>query len=76
MQYLNEMKPLGAFIENTVRPILAQLKECKTDLSIGDLEGVVKKLVITHIVCLFLSLIRDVSIALIIGWVICTTRLL
>lgn len=76
MQYLNEMKPLGAFIENTVKPILIELRLAKADLAIEDLEGVLKKLVLTHIICLFLSLIRDVSIALIIGWVICTTQLL
>ena len=75
MQYLNELKPLGAFIENTVRPILAELRLCKADLTLSDLEGVLKKLAITHCICLVFSVIRDISIAVIIGWVICKTQL-
>lgn len=76
MLLLNEMKPLGAFIENTVRPILAELRLCKADLTLSDLEEVLTKLAITHTICLVFSVIKDISITLIIGWVICKTQLL
>jgi len=76
MLSLNDMKPLGAFIENTVRPILAELKESGLDIKMEDIHKITTKLVVAHTICLIFSTIKDVAIYLAIGYFICKTLLL
>lgn len=72
---IDDIKPLGAFIENTVRPMLAELKECGVDLKIESIEPLMTKLAIAHVFSMFISALRDIIVVCIIGYIICTTSL-
>ena len=71
---IDDFKPLGAFIENTVRPIMLELKSMGIDISIDGLNKTLNKLVIAHIVSTVFYTIRDITVIAIIGYVVCTMQ--
>lgn len=80
MLSLNDIKPLGAFIENTIRPVLA---ECGDILYEFQRQGInvtqenlieyTKTIAHIHLKTIIIQAIRDITIALIIAGVLWTT---
>lgn len=72
MLSLSDIKPLGAFVENTIRPILAEfselLKECQKqgiNLTEENIVRVVKQITGLHLKTVIIQAIRDITIAII-----------
>ena len=77
MLSLNDIKPLGAFVENTIRPIINEfselLKECKAqgiNLTEDNIIRVVKQVTHLHLRTIMMQAIRDIVIALIVAGII------
>lgn len=80
MLSLNDIKPLGAFIENTIRPVLS---ECGDILHEFQRQGInvtqdnlikyTKTIAYIHLKTIIIQAIRDVVIAIIIAGVLWTT---
>jgi len=77
---LNDFKPLGAFIENTIRPIIqeagdiiAELQRAGIGLTEENISNLVTKIVDAHIKTVFIESIKTIIIAGIIAytWMIC-----
>ena len=66
---IDDFKPIGAFIENTIRPIMSELKSMGVDISMDGLNKALTKLVIAHIVSSIFYTIRDITVIAIIGYV-------
>ena len=72
-----DLKPYGAFIENTIRPLLEEFKWLlleleKKGLKISEqsLGQIIKQVAKLHMKSLMISLMRDVIVTLIIGFVV------
>ena len=66
-----DLKPYGAFIENTVRPLLEELKEIKVIRDI-DLNCAIKQMLRVHIFWTIFDFLKTVISTAIIGYVVCT----
>lgn len=80
MLSLNDIKPLGAFIENTIRPVLAEAGDILSEfqrqgitITQDNLIAYTKTIAHIHLKTIIIQAIRDVIIALIIGGIIWTT---
>ena len=71
---IDDFKPLGAFIENTVRPIMSELKTLGLDISIDGINKVLGKIVLAHIISSFFYMVRDITVIAIIGYIVWTMR--
>ena len=71
---LNDMKPLGAFIENTIRPLLSELKESGIDIKVVNLEKTLFNLGLTHIFTTFINALRDIIVVCIITYICMTLQ--
>lgn len=71
MPNLNDFKPLGAFIQDTIKPIIEELKAMGVDINIDGLNKALTKLVISHTLSVFLYCVRDIITVLVIGYFIC-----
>ena len=72
-----DLKPYGAFIENTIRPLLEEFKWLlleleKKGLKISEqsLGQIIKQVAKLHMKSLMISLMRDVTVTLIIAFVV------
>jgi len=79
MLSLNDIKPLGAFIENTIRPVIKECREILDELNRQgipitelSLKRLVKNIANLHFKTIVVQAIRDVVIALIVSGVIWT----
>lgn len=80
MLSLNDIKPLGAFIENTIRPVISECKEILEEFKRQGLDVTEDRLVAytktiagLHLRTIVIQAIRDIIIAIIIAGVIWTT---
>lgn len=74
---LDEIKPLGAFVENTLRPFLAEfkeildeLKEAGINLENEDIIEYSKIIANLHLRTVFVQAVRDITIGVIIAFVL------
>lgn len=77
---IDQMKPLGAFIENTIRPLLDEVQwffeECdKRNIPVSkeNINIMINFISDCWVKGLIIKLIQNVIIALIIGFVVCKT---
>ena len=70
---IDDFKPLGGFIENTVRPIISELKEAGFQIEMDGLNKALTKLVITHVVSTIFYCIRDITVISVIAYIVCKT---
>ena len=77
MLSLNDIKPLGAFIENTIRPfileakdILSEFERQKIPITESNISSFIKKISIIHLRTIIIQAIRDIIIAIIIATVL------
>lgn len=75
MQLLNDFKPVGAFIENTVRPIISELKDLGIELDIAKVEDLFTKVAIAHVMSTFITALKDIIIVCTIGYLCLIYRL-
>jgi len=73
---IDDFKPLGAFIENTVRPILIELRRLGIELELEEINRVVFKLGAVHVLSVIFYCIRDIVVVLTLGYITCKTYLL
>ena len=66
-----DLKPYGAFIENTIRPLISELDRLGLRLDEKSLNSAILKAGIFHVVSTVLLVLRDVIVTIIIGFVIC-----
>jgi len=78
MLSLNDIKPLGAFIENTIRPliqesgdILFEFQRQGINITADNLIQFTKKVAHLHLRTVIIQAIRDIIIAIIIAGVLC-----
>lgn len=81
MLSLNDIKPLGAFIENTIRPviqeasgILAEFQRQGINVTADNLTEYTKQITNLHLRTVIIQAIRDIIIAIIIAGVLWTIR--
>jgi hypothetical protein len=68
-----DLKPYGAFVENTVRPLIAELAQLGLRLDEKSLNSAIWKAGIFHVISTFLAISRDIIICLIILKIVCKT---
>lgn len=80
MLSLNDIKPLGAFIENTIRPVLAEAGDILFEferqgikVTQENLIEYTKTIAYIHLRTVIIQAIRDIIIAIIIAGVLWTT---
>ena len=71
---LNDIKPLGAFIENTIRPIIAEFGDLLFEfqrqgiqVTEHNITNLCKSVAYIHLKTVVIQAIRDVIIAVIVG---------
>lgn len=74
MLSLNDIKPLGAFIENTIRPliqeagdILAEFQRQGISVTEKNITEYTKRIALLHLRTIIIQAIRDIIIAIIIA---------
>lgn len=79
---LNDIKPLGAFIENTIRPLVAEAKDILSEfekqgfpLTEKRIIAFSKTIATLHLRTVIIQAIRDIIIAIIIAGVLWKTQL-
>ena len=65
-----DLKPYGAFLETSVRPLIEELKEIKVIKNI-DLDCAIKRMVQIHIFWTIFDFLKTVISTAIIGCVVC-----
>ena len=77
---LNDIKPLGAFIENTIRPLIEESKEILNEfqrqginVTSDHLVELTKKVANLHLRTVFIQALRDITIAIIIAGILWKT---
>ena len=70
-----DLKPYGAFVENTIRPLLNELRDMNFPMSEDILLIALKDSCKTHIITTFITVIRDITVVSIIAWGIWKTSL-
>ena len=77
---IDNIKPLGAFIENTIRPlvqetgdILAEFQRQGINVTADNLIAYTKKVADLHLRTVIIQAIRDITIAVLVIWFLCTT---
>lgn len=70
---IDDFKPVAAFIENTVRPILDELKECGLYVDIKQLNETLSRLMVTHVLATIINAGRDIAVIYLIVHFLCKT---
>lgn len=65
-----DLKPYGAFVENTIRPLIGELDRLGLRLDEKSLNKALFKAGIFHVISTFLNILRDIICLLIVGWII------
>lgn len=71
---IDYLKPLGAFVENTLRPILDKLDERGIKLTSDDLKIALDSLIKSYLLASFMELLKCIAITstvLLLLWKIC-----
>jgi len=68
---IDDFKPLAAFVENTVKPILEELNKLGFEIGLEDIKDVVGKLAFVHILSTIITCLRDVLVIGAIAYIVC-----
>ena len=63
-----DLKPYGAFIEYTIRPLIEELKQVKVIRDV-DLNEALKRVLRIHVISIFVEAIKTIICTAIIGYV-------
>ena len=81
MPSLNDIKPLGAFIENTIRPLLQESSDILFEfqrqginVTADNLLTFTKRVADLHLRTVIIQAFRDLFIAVLVLWFLCTIR--
>ena len=66
-----DLKPYGAFVENTIRPLINELDRLGLRLDEKSLNQAIMKAGIFHVISTLLMIIRDIIVCVILAKILC-----